>query len=430
MAKWFLFLNAWLAMLLAGPAGAASGVTPARDSGTLLIVPARPHIVKLAFDVLELREITLVAYSGNADTAAPRLHVWRSNAWQRVSFPDFCAMKLIDPPPANAILIGDEQVVPRAFLQGPAWPGKLSRVFSMQFPDVVNELDKYIKFSSRERKQLADKYGLELKAAGSLIAAGPAQTAAVEKAAAADEQLAQAVENKPGKDFQLELGGGDRIDFIWIQALAIWVGKYEVTNAQYWHYDRAHDPKRYYDHILNLPDQPVVFVSWEDANNYCGWLNRNFRRQLPPGCEVRLPTEPEWLVFATAGQDFKYPWGNQWPPPAACNYRGLEGASLIYNLVHGEKFIRGHNDGFIVTAPVAQSGGNAWGLYGTGGNVWEWCQDWFDPAKTRRALRGAGWNNYEPGIIAATNRSDGLPEKGNAMIGFRVVVAPQKKTQN
>jgi formylglycine-generating enzyme required for sulfatase activity len=156
-------------------------------------------------------------------------------------------------------------------------------------------------------------------------------------------------------------------------------------------------------------------------------LNRNYSTHLPPGCEFRLPSEKEWIVFAFCGQEKEYPWGNQWPPPNSFNYKGTEGANIIYGFFQNEKFIRNHNDGFVVTAPVGKSGTNEWGLYGVGGNVWEWCRDWFDETKTTRVLKGAAWNNSDPAILTVNHRSGALPEKSNAMIGFRVVIAPRNK---
>ena len=226
---------------------------------------------------------------------------------------------------------------------------------------------------------------------------------------------------------RVQLDKDNFIAFIRIASLAIWVGKYEVTNAQYSRFNRAHKPKKYYDHAINLPDQPAVMVSWEDANNYCGWLNRNYRAQLPPGCEFRLPDEKEWVAFALCGREKEYPWGDQWPPPDEYNYRGREGANIIYGIFQGEKFIRKHDDGFIISAPVGQSGTNEWGLYGVGGNVWEWCRDWADETRTTRVLKGGAWNNYLPANLTVSNRSDALPDKSNTMIGFRVVIAPRKK---
>ena len=233
---------------------------------------------------------------------------------------------------------------------------------------------------------------------------------------------------KPGGALVVNLGGDESLPFVWIGPLKMWVGKFEVTNDQYNRFDLSHASQAYYGHIFNEPDQPVVWVSWEDANNYCEWLTRTFSHQIPGGYIFRLPTEKEWQAFASCGDRRRYPWGDTWPPPDTFNYRGKEGVGLLYRLFQHEPYISGHNDGFIVTCPVKQSGGNAWGLFGVGGNVWEWCQDWFDDQQITRSLRGASWNNDEPDIIAVTNRSDAYPVRSNSMIGFRVVAAPVEVT--
>ena len=233
-----------------------------------------------------------------------------------------------------------------------------------------------------------------------------------------------AVSPKPGHALVINLGNEEVLPFAWIGPLKMWVGKFEVTNGQYNQFDMGHKSKSYYGHVFKELDQPVVWVSWEDANNYCEWLTRTFGRQIPSGYIFRLPTEQEWQTFASCGDRRRYPWGNTWPPPDTFNYRGKEGVGLFYRLFQHEPYIRGHNDGVIVTCPVKRSGNNAWGLYGVGGNVWEWCQDWFDDQQIMRSLRGASWNNAEPDIITVTNRSDAYPMRRNPMIGFRVVVAP------
>ena len=245
--------------------------------------------------------------------------------------------------------------------------------------------------------------------------------------AVSSNQLADTADREQDNILRVQLDKDEFITFIRIEPLSIWVGRDEVTNVQYNRFNRAHNPKKYYDHVINLPDQPAVQVSWEDANNYCGWLSRNCRRQLPEGCEFRLPAEKEWIAFALCGREKEYPWGNQWPPPNSFNYKGTEGAGIIYGFFQNEQFIRNHDDGFIVAAPVGKSGINEWGLYGVGGNVWEWCRDWSDETKTTRVLKGAAWNNSAPVILTVNHRSDGLPEKRNVMIGFRVVIAPRKK---
>lgn len=229
---------------------------------------------------------------------------------------------------------------------------------------------------------------------------------------------------KPGRALVIDLGDNELLPLVWIGPLKMWIGKFEVINDQYSRFDLGHKSKPYYGHVFNEPDQPVVWVSWEDANNYCEWLTRTFGRQIPGGYSFRLPTEKEWQTFAACGDRRRYPWGNTWPPPDTFNYRGNEGVGLIYRLFQRETYISGHDDGFVITCPVKRSGGNAWGLFGVGGNVWEWCQDWYDDQQITRSLRGASWNNDEPDIIAIANRSDAYPLRRNPMIGFRVVLAP------
>lgn len=224
---------------------------------------------------------------------------------------------------------------------------------------------------------------------------------------------------------KVALGRGEALVVIWIEPLDLWVGQFEVTNGQYRRFDPNHVCTNYFDHSLDGADQPVVMVAWEEAANYCGWLNRNFSDQIPAGRVFRLPTEKEWETYARCGAACRFPWGNYWPPPDDHNYRGEEGIGLLYQLIERQPYIKGHNDGFIVSAPVTASGRNRWGLYGVGGNVWEWCQDWRDNDQTTRVLRGGGWNNYEPNLLVITNRSDANPDWKNAMIGFRVVIGPK-----
>lgn len=227
---------------------------------------------------------------------------------------------------------------------------------------------------------------------------------------------------EPGRPLTIILGAEEAIPFIWIASMNMWVGQFEISNGQYRRFDVEHESQRYYGFHLNDRNQPVVSVSWEDARNYCSWLNRNFSNQIPPGYFCRLPTEKEWETFAACGNNRAFPWGNQWPPPDGWNYRGEETSRGVFRLLKRTDVIKGHRDKFIVACPVDQSGTNEWSLYGVGGNVWEWCQDWFDTNDASRVLRGASWSNYQQGIIALTNRTDGYPQGTNAMIGLRVVI--------
>jgi formylglycine-generating enzyme len=104
---------------------------------------------------------------------------------------------------------------------------------------------------------------------------------------------------------------------------------------------------------------PVVHIAYEDAAAYAKWAGK------------RLPTEAEWEFAARGGMAAKpYAWGDELKP----------GGKWQANIYQGKFPVKGGDsgeDGFIGIAPVAQFSPNAYGLYDVGGNVWEWCSDWY-----------------------------------------------------
>jgi formylglycine-generating enzyme required for sulfatase activity len=169
-------------------------------------------------------------------------------------------------------------------------------------------------------------------------------------------------------------------------------------------------------------DHPVVCVSWNDAQAFLHRLSRK------PEKTFRLPTEAEWEYAArSGGKRYKYSWGNGSP---SGNIRD-EALKRAYPQAKGQW--QGYDEGFVYTAPVGSFSPNELGLYDMSGNVWEWCQDWYEqdyyarspkdnPAGPGsgeyRVVRGGSWSAVPRGVRAA-NRNRGWPSDRVCGVGFR-----------
>ena len=188
---------------------------------------------------------------------------------------------------------------------------------------------------------------------------------------------------------------------------------------------------------------PVVGVSWADAKAFCSWLTKKEQAEgrLPPKMVYRLPTDEEWSAAVglkdEAGSTPEeksrktqlYPWDipqkrdPNWPPPSgAGNYAGEEAKKGDWPT--NFPVIKGYNDGYPSTSPVGSFEANFSGLYDMGGNVWQWCEDWYNAQAQYRVLRGASWNNYDRDSLLASFRSYFSPDDRIDALGFRCVVAP------
>jgi formylglycine-generating enzyme required for sulfatase activity len=175
-------------------------------------------------------------------------------------------------------------------------------------------------------------------------------------------------------------------------------------------------------------NHPVVVVACTDAQAFCNWATK------VTGRTVRLPTEAEWEYAARGPKSLKYPWGDKWEGILA----NVADASLRregFNMQWGELM---EDDGYPFTSPVGAYKNASWcGAYDMAGNVWQWCQDFFNdkyygespaidpqgPANgdDYRLLRGGSWN-CGPGDCRSARRLRHHRGGRAADHGFRIVV--------
>jgi formylglycine-generating enzyme required for sulfatase activity len=199
------------------------------------------------------------------------------------------------------------------------------------------------------------------------------------------------------------------------------LGRYEVTFAQYCVSTKRPCPD---DANWGHGRQPVINVSWHDANAYVDWLKEI------TGREYRLPSEAEWEYAARAGAQGRYWWCKTDEPncdviPDVANCGGCESARGLEGI--GQR-----------TLPVDSFPANGFGLHDTAGNVDEWVQDcWHDSYAGgapedgsaweeaggedcgRRVLRG-GSRFGRPGNLRSANRAGGNAGNRNGDLGFRL----------
>lgn len=166
-------------------------------------------------------------------------------------------------------------------------------------------------------------------------------------------------------------------------------------------------------------NHPVACVSWEEAQAYVAWLNQ----QTEGG--YRLLTEVEWEYVARGGatQNFVYPWGNE--QARGCPFANVFDRTMMTRYVgmdtSGYKAFDPMDceDGLFNTSPVGSLQPNGYGVYDIIGNVAEWVEDCFDPACTRRLIKGGSWGSLAHNVRIA-ERIPYAPTHRDDSIGIRV----------
>jgi len=198
------------------------------------------------------------------------------------------------------------------------------------------------------------------------------------------------------------------------------IDRYEVTNYQYQQFvlatghRKSGPPSRYAKSIGRMrgPNQPVVYVSWDDATEYCRWKGK------------RLPTEAEWEKAMRGSDGRLWPWGNKEQPNGA-NWARVQ-------------------DGYEVSARVGsfETDKSPYGVMDGAGNVMEWVGDWYSESYyknspdqnppspeygTYRVLRGGGYTTTGADI-RITSRTKMVPDFRDETIGFRCAGSEQLTT--
>lgn len=226
------------------------------------------------------------------------------------------------------------------------------------------------------------------------------------------------------------------------------VGKFEVTRAQYaafvkdtgrestpgCHSTRGgffhKNPKATWQNpgFEQKNDEPVVCVSWNDAQAYVGWLSK---KSMKP---YRLLNEAEWEYAARGGSTGRRYWAET-DDAATCRYASV--ADTSYKAISPGAPLFPCSDGFAYMAPVGRFPANPFGLHDMLGNAWEWVEDCWNEGYAgapelavprvagscnERVFRGGAWNST-PTTLRTAYRDRESKDERHDNLGFRVARA-------
>jgi formylglycine-generating enzyme len=138
-------------------------------------------------------------------------------------------------------------------------------------------------------------------------------------------------------------------------------------------------------------DHPVVHIAWDDAQAYATWAGK------------RLPTEAEYEFAARGGLDGqRFAWGDELKP------RGAWAANIWQGRFPSDDT---GEDGYRSTSPVKAFPPNGYGVYDVGGNVWQWCADWYRPDYFAQLKSQGTARNPKGPIDSADPQEPGIPKR-------------------
>ena len=238
-----------------------------------------------------------------------------------------------------------------------------------------------------------------------------------------------------------------------------WIGRFEITNAQFRTYDPQHDSRDEHRHgyqfgrkgySMNHPDQPAVRLSWQEAMAFCEWLSGK------TGMKFTLPSEAQWEWACRAGSSTPFWFGDlsadfsayanlgdiKLKEFAACtSYKFYESAMVVENPNTYDDWIPRdtvYNDGGFISEPVGRYIRNPWDLFDMHGNVSEWTLSAYKPYPYRdddgrnalesdngkRVVRGGSWYD-RPYRATSSFRLPYREYQKVFNVGFRVVMTEE-----
>ncbi|MCP4888998.1 MAG: formylglycine-generating enzyme family protein, partial [Planctomycetaceae bacterium] len=232
-----------------------------------------------------------------------------------------------------------------------------------------------------------------------------------------------------------------------------WIGVCEVTNRQFNLHDKEHDSRveskntyqfGIHGYPVNQPEQPVVRVSWDEAQDFCHWLSKKTGRKFS------LPTEAQWEYACRAGTETPFFYGDLDSDFSkfanVADAKLTEFASDPYTVntplknppVFDDWIPKDprFNDGSLLSVAPGSYRPNSWGLHDTHGNVSEWTRTTYIPypylttdgredigQAGRKVVRGGSWRD-RPKRSTSSFRLSYQPYQRVYNVGFRVVCEP------